>query len=831
MQQAGSRDQLHRRRGDYQDLGLPGSHEASPVAKVAAALGSPSHPYLLASFIAAAIFVEFAVFFPSADKGEAANADLPQRIKQTWGSSIAASMQSPSLRGCCGAPTEFHWVFLDSTDSVAVGSPFRTRVLALDAKGRQAQPSACGQLRVHVGLSGRARLSGATSPNGPWHNAELNLDIESDHAEVVQAEVRIEHPDPNADTLLHSSQIRFVSGPVHSFAIRLQHTGSSATATGGNSWPTASILEVFVSTQDRFGNPANWTDADVMDIGGLVAQSRFALRSNSRSLEVFPPGGELAVGAWRDGRTGVSIRCREAGLVELWLEQVGGNATRQQRQALRERTARRIEFFEVRGPPAASGKPSSAKKRPEDAKWAPVAAEVREAFLHGWRSYRRHAWGLDELQPLSKRGRDTFGGLGITILDSLTTLWLMGLQTEFEQATAFVENDLDFDKADTEVSVFELIIRALGGLLGAHSLSGRPIFLQRAMELADRLLPALNSSSHLPFPKWNIARGRGPPAVEPTILSEAGSMQLELRYLSAQTGDPRYQRAGDACFDAIQATGVTGLVPVYLTPPDHVPPRAVRSKVAVGALADSYYEYLLKQWLQNRSEVRFKELWLQVLDEAQMLLRPKPGSEPPSRRATAKYKLVEVGPSATIWKMDHLSCFTPAMIALGLNTLPRHDLVEKNRNSTWWDVAKGLTASCVELWTFTKSGLAPEHAMVRASPPHDFREVPANARHSFLRPETVESLFYLYRYTRDETYRRQGAQIFRAIMNHSKVDAGFASVKDVTQVPTQKLDEMQTFVLAETFKYLYLLFSPDDALDLDRFVLNTEAHPLRKNTA
>merc|ERR1719353_516685 len=128
----------------------------------------------------------------------------------------------------------------------------------------------------------------------------------------------------------------------------------------------------------------------------------------------------------------------------------------------------------------------------------------------------------------------------------------MGLEKEFEEATAWVEQNLDFDQADTEVSVFELIIRGLGGLLGAHSLSRRPAFLTRATELAERLLPALNTSSRLPMPKWNIARGSGTPSTEPTILSEAGSMQLEFRYLTEHTGDPRFQRAGDASLEAIQ---------------------------------------------------------------------------------------------------------------------------------------------------------------------------------------------------------------------------------------------------------------------------------------
>jgi mannosyl-oligosaccharide alpha-1,2-mannosidase len=453
---------------------------------------------------------------------------------------------------------------------------------------------------------------------------------------------------------------------------------------------------------------------------------------------------------------------------------------------------------------------------------------VRDEFLHAWKSYRKHAWGNDELKPMSQRGQDTFGNIGMIVLDSLTTLWLMGLEKEFEHAASFVDRDLDFDTADREVSVFELNIRALGGLLGAHALTGRRIFLQRATELGERLLPALSSPSGFPWPRWNIARQGRAPTAEPTILAEAGSLQLEFRYLSALTGDPRYKKAVDVNFDAIQSLNISGLIPVHLSPPSQYPPRAFPDRLALGALADSYYEYLLKQWLQSPQEPRFKELWLAVMDDIPKLVHPTPQEHMPAH--IPNQKLIEVAPTGRpIWKMDHLSCFTPGMIALGLQSVPTSDLQINHRNSTWWQMAQGLTASCAEMWTSTKSGLAPEYVHVKPSAPFDLADpVEGFASHSFLRPETAESLFYLYRLTGDSKWRDLGKQIFHAIVKHAKTSGGFASVKNVHRVPTEKLDEMQSFVMAETFKYLYLLFSPAEVLDLDKFVLNTEGHPFRK---
>jgi mannosyl-oligosaccharide alpha-1,2-mannosidase len=261
-------------------------------------------------------------------------------------------------------------------------------------------------------------------------------------------------------------------------------------------------------------------------------------------------------------------------------------------------------------------------------------------------------------------------------------------------------------------------------------------------------------------------------------------------------------------------------------------------KFALGAQADSYFEYLLKTWLQSPEEERLKDLWLMVMDELPGMVRPSPVRTPredwedvlsEAPEEIPKYKVIEKDSGGdVIWQMDHLSCFVPGMTALGIMNLPQRDLALNVRNDTWLRLAEGMTSACVEMWTGTKSGLAPEFYRVSEEPPHDYDpQIPEGmATRSVLRPETAESLFYLYRLTGDEKYRQWGAELFDAIKKSSRVVTGYSSVEDVSQVPTQKLDELQTFVLAETFKYLYLLFSPDETLDLRRYVLNTEAHPL-----
>lgn len=331
----------------------------------------------------------------------------------------------------------------------------------------------------------------------------------------------------------------------------------------------------------------------------------------------------------------------------------------------------------------------------------------------------------------------------------------------------------------------------------------------------------------MPLPRWDLKKRRGTASGDPTILAEAGSLQLEFRSLSALTGDLRYREAADRSFDAIRSAGVSGLVPVHLTAPEELPVFAAQDKLAIGALADSYYEYILKQYLQSPTETRFKDMFYELMRDLPTLVRGLDDNGEVQK--DGKLRMLEITASgAEIWKNDHLSCFAPGMIALGLQQLPRDELAKSDRNSTWWKMAEGLTEGCAQMWTSTKTGLAPEFTPVIPKPPWKFGPLPNEAVHSFIRPETAESLFYLYRLTGKERYRELGKKMFTAIVKHSKVDGGYASVKDVTAVPTEKIDEMQSFILAETFKYLYLLFSPADALDLNKFVLNTEGHPLQK---
>ncbi len=127
-----------------------------------------------------------------------------------------------------------------------------------------------------------------------------------------------------------------------------------------------------------------------------------------------------------------------------------------------------------------------------------------KAFLHAWKGYEDIAWGADEVNPIKRRAKYWVpGGIGMTIIDSLDTILLMNLKGPYEKAREWVKTSLNFDK-DASISMFETTIRILGGLLSAYDLSHEKIFLEKAIDIGNRLLWAFNTSSGIPFAQINL---------------------------------------------------------------------------------------------------------------------------------------------------------------------------------------------------------------------------------------------------------------------------------------------------------------------------------------
>ncbi|XP_045081661.1 endoplasmic reticulum mannosyl-oligosaccharide 1,2-alpha-mannosidase-like isoform X3 [Coregonus clupeaformis] len=440
---------------------------------------------------------------------------------------------------------------------------------------------------------------------------------------------------------------------------------------------------------------------------------------------------------------------------------------------------------------------------------------VRDAFRHAWKGYKEFAWGQDELRPISKSYGEWFG-LGLTLIDALDTMWILNLKEEFEEAKTWVSTELSFNK-NVDVNLFESTIRILGGLLSTYHLTGDTLFLDKAKDIGTRLMPAFNTPSKIPYSDVNIGKGTAHPPrwTSDSTVAEVTSIQLEFRELSRLTQDTRYQAAVDEVMQKVHKLEgkQDGLVPMFINTNSgqftHL------GVFTLGARADSYYEYLLKQWIQGgKKETELLEDYLQALEGVKKNLLKK--SSPNRLTFVGELSHGQFSP-----KMDHLVCFLPGTLALGVH----HGLPADHM-----ELAKQLMETCYQMYAQMETGLSPEivHFNMHEGSIRDV-DVKLADRHNLLRPETVESLFYLYRFTKDRKYRDWGWEILQNFNKYTKVSTGgYTSINNVRdpEYPSPR-DKMESFFLGETLKYFYLLFSDDPELvSLEKYVFNTEAHPL-----
>jgi hypothetical protein len=418
-----------------------------------------------------------------------------------------------------------------------------------------------------------------------------------------------------------------------------------------------------------------------------------------------------------------------------------------------------------------------------------LGARVRTEFLHAWSNYERYAWGQDALRPLSKTGHDWYGqSLFMTPVDALDTLILMRFDAEAERARSLIISDLSFDR-DIYVKNFEITIRLLGGLLSSYQLTGDQRLLSLAEDLGNRLLPVFNSPTGLPYVYVNLRTGQTRDSV--TNPAETGTLLLEFGTLSKLTGRPVfYEKAKRALVETFRRRSLLGLVGQSI----NVETGAwTNTDSHISGGIDSYYEYLWKCWVLF-GDKDCRDMWAASIPAVNKYLADEIGGELWYGHAD-----MQTG-KRTKKTYGALDAFFPALLALS-GDLER---------------ARRLQASSFKMWDL--HGIEPEML--------DYKTMRVVAGSYHLRPEIIESTYYLYHYTGDREYRRMGEKMFDDFVKYCRTDSGYAALADV--ISKQQLDEMQSFVLAETFKYFYLLFAPPETLKFDKVIFNTEAHPLSR---
>ena len=419
-----------------------------------------------------------------------------------------------------------------------------------------------------------------------------------------------------------------------------------------------------------------------------------------------------------------------------------------------------------------------------------LAEQVKAEFLHAWNGYKKYAWGKDDLKPVSKSYRNWYEPetLLMTPVDSLDSLYLLGFKKEADETRKYITDNLAFDK-DIDVQNFEITIRILGGLLSAYQMTGDKKLLALAEDLGNRLLPAFDSPTGMPYRYVNLKTGKTKDAISNP--AETGTLLIEFGTLSKLTGKPVfYDKAKKALVETYKRRSKIGLVGENINVETG---EWTNTDSHVSGAIDSYYEYLLKCAILF-DDKDCKKMWEDSIPAINKYLADDVGGE-------LWYGHADMNTGtrgATTY--GALDAFFPAVLALG-GDLER---------------AKRLQYSGYKMWT--KHGIEPEV--------YDYKKGEATYPGYILRPEIVESTYYLYQYTNDEKYLAMGERFFEDTVKYCKTDVAYTSLKSV--VTKEKGDYMHSFFFAETLKYYYLLFAPPKTLDFKKVVFNTEAHPIRK---
>ncbi|XP_073173972.1 mannosyl-oligosaccharide 1,2-alpha-mannosidase IC isoform X1 [Lepidochelys kempii] len=447
-----------------------------------------------------------------------------------------------------------------------------------------------------------------------------------------------------------------------------------------------------------------------------------------------------------------------------------------------------------------------------------AALPISKMMKFAWDNYRRYAFGKNELRPLTKNGHigNMFGGLrGATIVDALDTLYIMELGEEFQEAKSWVEKSLDLN-VNGEASLFEVNIRYVGGLLTTYYLTGEEVFKSKALELGEKLLPAFNTPTGIPRGVINLGSGMswswGWASAGSSILAEFGTLHLEFLHLTELSGNPVFtEKVMNIRKVLNRIEKPQGLYPNFLSP---VTGNWVQHHVSIGGLGDSFYEYLIKSWLMSdKRDTEAKKMYNDALEAIEKHLVKK--------SAGGLTYIAEWRGGILDHKMGHLACFSGGMIALGA------EQAAEEKKQHYMDLAAEITHTCHESYARSDTKLGPE--AFRFDSGTEAVATRLSERYYILRPEVVESYLYMWRLTHDPKYRQWGWEVVKALEKYCRVEAGFSGIRDVYTTTPSHDNMQQSFFLAETLKYLYLLFCDDDVLSLEDWVFNTEAHPLPVN--
>jgi mannosyl-oligosaccharide alpha-1,2-mannosidase len=423
--------------------------------------------------------------------------------------------------------------------------------------------------------------------------------------------------------------------------------------------------------------------------------------------------------------------------------------------------------------------------------WRTLALDVRAEMAWAWRHYTERAFGHDQIKPVTGGAEEFFfaGGrpMGLTIVEALDTLYVMGLDAEFEQGVRWIEKNLAFD-IDGDVQVFETNIRMVGGLLSGWCCTREKRLLELARDCADRLLPAFTKSpTGIPYRFVNLKTGAVRDGV--TFPAEIGTYIAEFGTLSAATGDRRYfdiaKRAVRALFDRRSRLGLVA---------DKIDVETgawASRRATIGPPNDSYFEYLWDGY-QLFGDADLKH-WYDV--HAAAIAKHQ------AERVDGRlwYRQVDFETGALL---DHhqseLASFYAGLLAQGGDMKAARDYL-----ASWADVQ-------------ARYGVLPEG--------FDYGTFTATRPSNELRPEFVDSCLNLFLLAPADRWRELAATHYEAMKRTSRAKFGYTIIDDVTAKPMRQGDLCPGYWWSEQMKYYWLLFAEAERFDYGHNYLSTEGN-------
>lgn len=458
------------------------------------------------------------------------------------------------------------------------------------------------------------------------------------------------------------------------------------------------------------------------------------------------------------------------------------------------------------------------------------AEEIKTAYREAYQDYLQYATGYDELLPISKKGEDPLGGWGATVVDSLSTSFLMGHMDLYESGVKYMKK-VDFSRtSQSSISLFETNIRFLGGLLSAYELGGKKEqkLVDQAQVVGNHLLTGWYADNKMPFNTlhWNNFGGPDTSSGHSGI-AEAGTLLLEMDRLSKYTGISTYRYKARQSMMAIVNSKVQfpGLFPqVYSTATG----QPADDYITWGGGSDSFFEYLIKYgYMTGDDQSPWISTWVDSVSSSIKHLVQKPEQTHANVSYLTDYSQKAGG---NLPRFSHLGCFAGGNWILGAKMLGNDEF---NRYGL------ALTEGCVQTYASSPSGIGPESFVFIGTGGNtngvDIDNKAFYAKHGFdfentqyvLRPEVMESVFYAYRTTGDPRWQELAWSAWTSIKKHCKAPAAFAAIDQVNSTMPELLDDSESFLYAELFKYLYLIFADPNVASLDEYVFNTEAHPFK----